>query len=156
MLIRKAEKKDIGDVIKLGIDFLNYHKNFDPYFAPSNNIKNLYKKYFSKYLNSKNKLLLVAQQDDNIIGFATADIQKGSELFRIKLTGLIEYIFVTDGHRKQGIGDEFLKEVLKWFKIKKIKYITISVHSENKIGRKAWRKYGFKEFIIRQRIYLDK
>ena len=152
MLIRKFQKKDISEVVKLGIDFLNYHKKFDPFFAPSKNIKSIYKKYFSEYLNSNNKLLLVAEEKGKIIGFATGDIKKGSELFRVKVTGLIEYIFVSSGYRRQGMGEVFMKEILAWFKGKKIKYIAISVHSKNKIGRKAWEKYGFKEFMIRQRI----
>lgn len=47
-----------------------------------------------------------------------------------------------------------MKELIKWFKKKKIKFVELSVNSRNKIGIAAWKRYGFFEFEKRMRLDL--
>lgn len=154
MIIRKAKIKDIKEIAELATDLMHYHSNFDSYFASVKNILKIYNKDFKKWLKSNQKLLLVAEEKNNILGFATGEIKKGPAMFKIKRTGTLEYMFVKEGFRKQGIGKIFFEELLKWFKKKKIEYVIISVHSKNNIGKDFWKKNGFEEFISKQRIFI--
>ncbi|MEW6069152.1 MAG: hypothetical protein AB1485_00895 [Candidatus Thermoplasmatota archaeon] len=43
-----------------------------------------------------------------------------------------------------------MKEFTAWAKKKKMKYITLYVMPENKIGVKFWREHGFKTMLLNQ------
>jgi ribosomal protein S18 acetylase RimI-like enzyme len=58
---------------------------------------------------------------------------------------------VTRGRRNRGIGTKLVKEVIAWPKKKKMKYITLYVLPENKIGLKFWKKHGFETVLLSQR-----
>ena len=46
-------------------------------------------------------------------------------------------------------------DLKKWFKEKKIKHIELVVHIENELGKKAWKKYGFKEYMVKERVEIS-
>ena len=152
MLIRKAKLGDIADVSKMAASLLKYHEKFDTYFTTVKNLTNLLQKYFIKYLKSSQKLILVLEDNGSIIGFASAEIKKSPNIYAIRKTGLIEYMFIEKKYRKKGIGKILLRELFNWFRKKRINYILISVHLKNVVAKKAWKKYGFTEFMSKQRI----
>ena len=68
-------------------------------------------------------------------------------------------MFVAEKFRKSGVAKQLLTELLSWIRSKKSKYpkldyVELSVHTKNIIGQKAWAKYGFKEFMSKQRMKL--
>jgi len=62
--------------------------------------------------------------------------------------------YIKKEFRCQGTGKLLMKELIKWFKKKKIKFVELSVNSRNKIGIAAWKRYGFFEFEKRMRLDL--
>ena len=156
MEIRKARLKDVAQIADYGFELLKYHQRIDSYFAPDKNSKNFYQKLFRKFIHSKNSNLLVAENCGEIIGYALGGIHPRMSIFKIKRIGSINDMFVREDFREAGISKLFLIEMKKWFKSKKIKYVELSVHVENKIGKKVWLRYGFKDYMIKQRIEIDK
>jgi ribosomal protein S18 acetylase RimI-like enzyme len=47
-----------------------------------------------------------------------------------------------------------VEELLNWFGKRKIKFVEVEVDSRNKIGIRAYKKYGFFEFHKRMRLDL--
>ena len=156
MEIRKAKLKDITQITNYGLELLKYHQGIDLYFTPDKNAKEFYQKLFKKFIYSKNSNLLVAEDCGKIIGYALGGIHPRMPIFKIKRIGSINDIFIIKKFRKTGISKLFLIEMKKWFKNKKIKYIELSVHIENKIGKKVWLRYGFEDYMLKQRIEIEK
>lgn len=157
MIIRKAKIKDIPKLVQLAVGLLEYHENFDPYFAPAKDVKDVYARFFKKCVYSATKQLLVAEHNDEIAGYALGEIISRPPVFKIRNIGVINDMFVAEKFRKSGIAKQLLTELLDWIKSKKSKYpklnyIELSVHTKNEIGQKAWTKYGFKEFMSKQRV----
>jgi GNAT superfamily N-acetyltransferase len=151
MLIRKAKLKDLHQVSKHAVSMLKYHHTLDPYFAPAKNVQEVYQKFFKKCIYSKNKLLLVAEENNKIVGYALGALGLRAPVFQIRKVGLINDVFVEKDFRKLGLAKQFLLELNKWFKSKKLKHVELTVHSENEIGKKAWAKSGFKGYMIKER-----
>ena len=157
MIIRKATIKDVPQLMLLAIDLLKYHENFDPYFAPAQDVNNIYEKFFTGCIFSTTKQLLVAEHDRGIIAYALGEISSRPPVFKIRNIGAINDMFVAKKFRKTGIAKKLLTELMCWFKDKGLKYpglnyVELSVHTKNEVGQKAWAKYGFKEFMSKQRI----
>ena len=157
MIIKKAKIKDIPNLVQLAVELLKYHKRFDSYFSPAKNVKDVYAKFFKRCIYSTTRQLLVTEYDGEIVGYILGEISSRPSTFKIRNIGTINDMFVVEKFRKSGVGKQLLTELLNWIKNKKSKYpklnyIELSVHTKNIIGQRAWAKYGFKEFISKQRI----
>ncbi|MBI4176276.1 MAG: GNAT family N-acetyltransferase [Candidatus Aenigmarchaeota archaeon] len=151
--IRKAKAKDIPAVVELAMDLVRYHK-FDSYLDPSKNVRSAYAKYFRQSIRSRKKLLLVAETDGRIMGFVLGEILKMPPIFKIRTAGYVRDMLVAERFRRRGVGKLLLKSLFKWFKGKGIKHVELHVHIMNDIGKKAWETYGFRTFLLKQRIKL--
>ncbi|MDD2385237.1 MAG: GNAT family N-acetyltransferase [Bacteroidales bacterium] len=156
MKIRKAKQKDIEQLTKYGNILLKQHSKIDPYFTPIENADKIYRKFLESSLNSENKLLLVAEKNEKLLGYAVAEIQTRSPIFKISKNGYINDVFVLEEFRKLGIATKFLLELKKWFKAKDIIYIELSVLANNEIGKKTWEKFGFDAYEIKERVEIKK
>ncbi len=149
MNIRKAKVKEVPKLAKLGVELIKYHHELDPFFAPSKNIESSYKTYFKKCVYSPKSLLLVAEEEGKIVGYALGTITSRPPVFKERKIGYIDDMFVVKEYRRSGVGKEFLNELFKWFKNKKAKHTEITVHTKNFIGRKAWENFGFEEYCTK-------
>lgn len=156
MKIRKAKLKDIEQITNYGIKLISYHQKLDSYFAVDKGAKDCYRKIFKKSIYSKNSNLLVAEKDGKIIGYALGGMHPRLSIFKIKKIGSVNDMFVEEKFRKNGISKRFMEELGVWFRSKKIKYVEISVHVKNDMGKKTWAKYGFREYMTKQMIEIDK
>lgn len=156
MKIRKAKLKDIPIIVKLAIDLVKYHEKFDKYFEPVKNVKSVYSKYFKNCIYSTKKKLLVALDEDRIIGYALGEISVRSPVFKKNKIGIINDMLIIKEYRRKKIANSFLKELFDWFNSKKIKNIELTVHSNNPNAISAWKKYGFKDFMIKKRLILSR
>jgi len=155
--ISKAKIKDIANISKMAVGLLKYHANFDPYFAPAKNAENIYAKYFKKCIYSPSKQLLVAECDGKIAGYALIEITSRPPVFKVKNMGLVNDLFVVEKFRKKGVGRQLFAGMLDWIKGEKSKYTTLnyielSVNIKDSVSQKAWAKYGFKEYMSKQRM----
>ncbi|MFA6304532.1 MAG: GNAT family N-acetyltransferase [Patescibacteria group bacterium] len=156
-IIKKAKINDAANIAKMAVALLKYHANFDPYFAPINDAENIYAKYFKKCIYSPTKQLLVAECDGKLAGYALIEITSRPPVFKVKNMGLVNDIFVVAKFRRKGVGKELFIGMLDWIKSKKpgyksLDYIELSVNIKDIISQKAWAKYGFKEYISKQRM----
>lgn len=154
MLIRKAKLKDVPKVTEYAIGLLKYHNDLDSYFAPAKDFKEEYRKHIKKCVYSKNRLLLVAEEDNEIVGYAMGELGSRPPIFKIRKFGFVSDVFVYEKFRKSGIAKLFLKELFKWFKFKKLQHIELTVHAKNEIGAKAWAKHGFEDYMRKQRLLI--
>ncbi len=151
MVIRKAEKKDLNSIINLWIKQGKYHAQLDKLHARDPRSRSIITKYARSSLYSSHALLLVAEVDNKIIGFARAGLRKRSPIFRIKRYGHIDDVYIIPAYRRRRIADHLLKECFRWFCTRGVEYAELSVHAKNTVGRNAWKKYGFKEAMIHMR-----
>ncbi|HZJ74608.1 MAG TPA: GNAT family N-acetyltransferase [Perlabentimonas sp.] len=152
MRIRKGKLNDIDQVTKYGINMLKLHAELDPYFTPVEDADIMYRKFLKSCLSSEDRLLLVAEDKNRVVGYAAAEIQARSPIFKVSKNGYINDVFVEEEYRKLGIATKFLSELNEWFKSRSIEHIELSVISKNAVGKKAWARFGFDSFEIKERV----
>ncbi len=155
--IRKAKIKDIQQIAQSAVELLKHHANLDPYFAPINNAKDIYTQHFKRCIYAPKKQLLVAEHNGEFAGYALIEITSRPPVLKVKSMGVVNDIFVLEKFRKKGIGKELFDGMLDWIKNKKSKrepldYIELSVNIKDAVSQKAWAKYGFKEYMSKQRM----
>ncbi|MDP1845147.1 MAG: GNAT family N-acetyltransferase [Candidatus Moranbacteria bacterium] len=151
MQIRKAKIEDVPRIAEMAVDFNWYLDRIDQYYPLSKDLKRLFLDYFRKNTYSSRSLLLVATEGEKIFGFALAKIRKTPLIWGKRPYGDISFIYLEKEYQRIGMADRFLSHIYKWYKEKKIKEVELTVLEKNKQARAAWKKYGFREYILRLR-----
>jgi len=155
MLIRNATKQDIQFIVKLVREIVDYHQVIDKYYKAYSgyNSKEI-RDYFERLMKNRDTKIIIAEENEKVIGYFMGVIEKAPQYVLPKEIGVIFDAFIEKEYRNQGVGKKIFKELLKWFKKKKVKHIELTVDARNKIGLKAWRKFGFFDFRLKMRLDL--
>lgn len=151
MQTRKAKIGDVARIAEMAVDFSRYLDGIDQYYPLSKNLKKLFLEYLRKNVYSSKSLLSVAADNEKIFGFSLAKIRKTPLIWGNRPYGDISFIYLEKEYQRMGMADKFLSHIFRWFKEKKIKEVELTVLEKNKQARKAWKKYGFREYTLRLR-----
>lgn len=151
MEVRKIEMKDANNYLNMLLNLDNETKfmMFEP--GERSTDINIAKDIIEKSIGGDN-LLLVALDDENIVGFISA--QRGVPR-RIRHTAYI-VVGILEKFRGRGIGSRFFSELDIWAKENNITRLELSVICSNFIAKHLYEKNGFEvEGIKRNTMIID-
>ena len=151
MKIRRCEINDADNMLKmlLELDKETEYMLFEADERP--NDINRVKAMINQSINGDN-LLLIATEDDNIIGFLSA--QRGI-IRKIKHTAYI-VVGIREKFRGKGIGKKFFCELDLWAKENNISRLELTVMCPNSMAKQLYEKNGFEvEGTKRNSIFMN-
>ncbi len=151
MTIRKAETKDFDSILKLQLELEDTEVKFD-----SNLIERCYetnegKKRLIKRIKSKSQVFLVAESNNEIVGFIDGRIMEEAIWYKEKV-GILEHICVKKENRRNNVASNLLKEFESRIINMGAKYIQILAFPNNKPAMDLYKKFGYEMYSI----YLSK
>lgn len=127
MKMRKASTKDRKKITDL-------------YLGLYPHLKNKYRKKKIPLESKIKKIILLAEDKKDIVGFCWANfVQYGFSRF-----GYIEELFVSKGSRNKGIGTNLVRGVVKELKKLKVAAIFVTTSKKNRKAIKIYKSVGFK------------
>lgn len=151
MKIRRCEINDADNMLKmlLELDKETEYMLFEADERP--NDINRVKAMINQSINGDN-LLLIATEDDNIIGFLSA--QRGI-IRKIKHTAYI-VVGIREKFRGKGIGKKLFCELDLWAKENNISRLELTVMCPNSMAKQLYEKNGFEvEVTKRNSIFMN-
>ena len=148
MIIRKATPKDAIGVLELMKQLIDLHHHLDPYYKTFVQSRNL-RAYISEAASSHDKILLVAEEDNAVLGYIIGVIEDTPSYATENKIGVVADATVAEQSRRRGILRLLFNEALAWFNEKGIKRIELSVDARNETAVAAWKKLGFKDYKLR-------
>ncbi len=146
--IRSAQPDDFTAIQALDHLLFLYERQFTPTY----NIWWMYQKggidYFLRRLINQdgNSLLLVAERDDQIIGYLTGYL--GHYSYRnLNPIAEIENIFVLPKHQGRGVGTALVKEFIRQAKYLGAKLFKVSALTANQAALSFYQKFGFNPHV---------
>lgn len=145
--IRKARKCDFDEIFKLAKQLYETELPFD---------KNLYEDYYNgkkskedlkKSISSRKRTFLVAEEDNNIVGYIDGYLIEDKEVY-INKVSYIDHLCVDSKHRNKGIGKMLMDEFTKIMKEKNAKFIKLNAFENNIPAVSMYKKENFKEYSI--------
>lgn len=124
MKIRKAKKKDISACISIAVGAFNFSRNF-------------MKKEFERKINDKNYSVIVAVENDEIIGYGYFQYREWNN------TTYLESLAVKEGFRNKKIGTKLLEQVIEQSKTFGARRIFVDMDSDNKKVINFYQKNNF-------------
>lgn len=145
--IRKAKKADFNKILKLAKELheaeLPFDKNLNKnYYNNKKEIKDL-----KKSISSRKKVVLVAESDNDVIGYVNGYLMDKEEAY-IEKVAYLDQLCVSEKCRKQGVGKMLINEFTKIMKEKNAKFIKLNAFENNIPAVSLYEKEGFKEYSI--------
>ena len=153
MTIRIANKEDIEDLKKLYYELENDAVTFQPeHFVHGERNE----EFFNTLFNSENQDILVAEQDNKIVGFAHVVIleQKKVPCLIPERVIYLQDLDVSEELRSQGIGAKLIEACKDYGKKKGADFMRTQVFPQNVRGMKFYERAGFSEKMKTIEMYL--
>lgn len=151
MIIREALLKDIGLVEELGKRLNEYHLGLDEYYKLKPKIEP--RKHYEKLIKSKNSALIVAEENQRIVGFAAGNIHRRTPIFEVEMRGWITDVFVLEEYRRSGVGSILMEAMFSWFDRNDVLFVELAVDARNMVGIDFWEALGFEtwQFVMKKK-----
>lgn len=135
-LIREANKDDLQEVLNLDNNFFEYALSFGRNLEEDK--KESQKELKNRIISTtNNKLVLVVQVDDEVIGYLT-----GHEMNQEKVE--LGAIFINQKFQLRGFGSKLIKKFISWCMEKNIQTVVVKTFDNDKNAIEFYLKNKFK------------
>ena len=146
IIIRKATAKDVSSIVELWKELMDINKQYDERFTRSEAGHDEFISFINDRDEDKDCHVLVAEADENIVGYCVALIRPC--IFpHIQKYGHICNLCVSSKYQNKGIGKKLSKETVDWFQQNGISHIEVCVAIENNSAEKFYTKMGFTPYV---------
>ena len=150
MIIRKAEKSDIDEIIRIADQLrkteapLDKTKNmkYDSYLS------DVYREKELEYISSSKKIFLVAVLDEKIVGYINGYIVENADVYYLEPVAYLDCLCVDEPARNQGIGKKLIDEFTKLVSSKGAKYIKLNAFENNIPAVTLYKELGYEEYSV--------
>ncbi len=153
MLIRNARKSDIKAILGLIEGVVKHHNKIDCYYKPFSQYSGL-EEEIGSWFSNKEMAVLIAEDSGKLVGYAQVSVEPAPTYVLAKKIGIVYDMFVSESYRRKKIAKKLFDEALRWFALKKVRHIELSVDARNESGIKLWKSLGFFEYKLRMRLDL--
>src|SRR5947207_5176494 len=105
-VVRRADRGDLRSLGRLGALLVQEHHEFDArrFLAPRSRTPDDYASFLSSQLDDSDAVVLVAEHDGQVIGYAYAAMEGYDYMSLRGPAGLLHDVIVDPDHRGQGVG----------------------------------------------------
>lgn len=154
--VRDATKDDLDDVANLWEELARHHAGLSDDFALAWDSKRRWSKYLREKFAEISTKLIVAEEEDEIVGFMLCMLSPNVPIYKERKLGIISDAYVHEERRKKGVANKMFDVALKWFKKNKVKTVELHVATINPEAQAVWKSLGFTPFMIYERLYPEK
>ena len=147
MEVVQALNSDIPAILEIWKELMDFHVPFDSRYTLADGAEESMGKNLERLIAAEDALVIMAVENTKPMGFGIARIDKYPPVFVKQTCGTIEDLAVSSGHRRRGLGELVLKEMLDWFRSRGIDRVELRVASVNTVGYSFWRKHGFTDYM---------
>lgn len=156
MNIRNMIEIDIDNVSELFIEQVLHIKNLNDCYCDNEacikqeELFEKFKKYLWEFYSNPDALIIVAEDNNQIIGFIIGVIipcRVPTFISKVKKVGYIEEAHVITAYRRKGILRKMEKLLLSFFREHDIQHVELNYFTANNIGKKSWELLGYRTYM---------
>ena len=148
MEIRKATPDDFEQVKGIKLRAKAVERRYNKSLKTVRKNRRRYLSYLRGDLASRDRAVLVAMEAGTPVGIITGRIHWTLPIRVLRRWGVISNLFVMPGHRNKGVATGLARELLKWFRQRKIKEVRLAVYARNAPALGMFRKLRFREHAV--------
>ena len=147
--IRAAEARDLPAVSVLAGMLVRQHHGYDALrFMLIPDVESGYARFFKSQLREPEALILVAERDSVVVGYAYARLEPRDWNNLLDACGELHDLFVSDGARRQGVARLLVDAVREHLREKGAPRVVLHTASKNATARHFFASVGFRETMV--------
>ncbi len=148
MIVRKAKKSDIDDIIRLADQLRKTEANLDKNLKDDAYLSEIYIERQLKYISSRRKIFLVLEIQGKVVGYVNGYLVENNEIYYKEPVAYLDCLCIDKSVRKQGLGKKLLDEFINAVKKQGIKYVKLNAFEDNIPAVNLYKKEGFEEYSV--------
>jgi ribosomal protein S18 acetylase RimI-like enzyme len=144
--IRKARTGDVHQAADLIVRSKRLNNEFDPLFKVVDDARDRAESFVSESLKSKDVLVMVATQDEKVVGVLRAEL-RNRVFYAPTSGGHITDFYVLPEFRRKNLGNLVLEKASAQLRAMGAEIITAEVPTQNEIAVKFYTKRGFRSIL---------
>lgn len=160
VFVRPAEKKDLPALGRMGTGLVHFHHALDQqrFMVPAgdDDLEGGYRWWLEKEMGDKKALVLVAEVDAEVIGYAYGRFEGRDWGKLLDRRGELIDIWVDEKARRTGAGRALCEAIIEGFRAKKIHQVVLYAASENPRAQAMFKSIGFRPTMVEMTLDLPK
>ena len=152
MKIRNALPADLNSIIVRWRAMIEEHAIIEPIYTLREGGENEALVHFRNMISDENKLLIVAEDSNQIAGYLAASTRMMPPVFDRQRIGLISELCVSPEVRRQGIGQSLFEHAREWLLRNGIQRIEVRTLIGNQESTAFWMSVGFEPYAAEYRL----
>src|SRR5450432_743403 len=149
VIVRPAQAPDLPAIAELAGQLVRQHYGFDAQrFMLIPNVEAGYARFFSGELTNPDTLILAAELNGSVVGYAYARLEPRDWNALLDACGALHDIFVHETVRRQGIARRLVEAVREALRAKGAPRLLLHTASKNQTAREFFAALGFRETMI--------
>ena len=148
--VRTAEVEDEEPLGRLGAMLVAEHHDFDPrrFIAPIPDLAERYGQFLLSQLARDGMLVLVAEREDEVVGYAYAGMEGNDYMALRGPAGVLYDLVVDPAHRRQGIGSALMDSALDRLRELGAPRVLLFTADKNRGAQAMFDRAGFRRTMI--------
>lgn len=148
--VRRARPADAAALGRLGALLVALHHELDPdrFIAPGPRTARGYGDFLAGELDREAAVVLVAEQDGAVLGYAYAELEGYDWMALRGPAGVIHDLVVDPGRRREGVGRRLLDEMLQALAARGAPRVVLSTARRNEAAQRLFAGAGFRATMI--------
>jgi ribosomal protein S18 acetylase RimI-like enzyme len=149
-ILRPASARDLPRIGTLGALLVAEHHAFDPqrFLAPGARTPERYGSFLGSQLDNRDAVVLVAEQDGAVIGYAYGTVEDYDYMSLRGPAGVLQDIIVDPEQRGRGVGRLLLNAILDQLKSRGVPRVVLSTAVANEAAQHLFASAGFRRTMI--------
>ena len=148
--IRRAQKKDLPSLGRLGARLVRMHHAFDHmrFKAPGNAIEEGYSWFLGEQMKESTVAVFVAEQDRSVAGYVYAALEPLNWKELRDPAGFIHDVVVDEPKRDSGMGAALVEAASDWIREKGVPRVILWTAEQNTGAQRLFARLGFRRTMI--------
>lgn len=154
--IRKAARRDLPRIAELAGELVRQHSGFDAQrFWGIPEPERGYERWFEKELANAEALLLCAELDGKIVGYAYGRLEPRDWNALLDAHGALHDVLVAEEARGRGIGRQLVQRMLEELRARGAPRVVLHTSVKNHAAQRLFAALGFRETMLEMTCELE-
>ena len=150
-VLRVANLDDLPILLEFEQRLIKAERPMDP----SINDGNISYYDISEMIKATNSEVFVVELDHEVVASGYAKIIDDRPYLKHKKQGYLGFMFVPEEHRGKGLNKLILDALIDWCKARNVFEIRLDVYDVNETAIKAYKKSGFRNYLLNMRYDIE-
>jgi ribosomal protein S18 acetylase RimI-like enzyme len=150
MEIRKAQRRDLESLGRLGAMLMRTHYQFDRqrFLAPGTGTESGYARFLGSVLESSEDCVFVAEEEARVVGYVFAALEPLSWKELRGPAGFIHDVAVAEEFRRSGTGRKLMEVAIGWLRERGAPRVMLGTAAANDAAQSLFHQLGFRTTML--------